>query len=153
MNHNLYTLGYLSGPVDAEATIQAMNDISSGNVPVDHTYETTSNDDLVDTAGKLAGSSVDSSLAKVSQLMQSTEVQDTLKSMGLDVVVKNTSREAVKNILSLLGVWYVTGFAKEHLRNKYVLGGLGVTVLAFYMMSGKSEANTVAKELNSQKLA
>lgn len=149
MEHNLYTLGFLRGPVDGEGQPLDMNTTSTGNETGNEIYNMTSNEDLVNTAGDIAGNSVDTSLSKVAQLMQSAEVQETMKSMGLDVVVKNTSREAVKNILALMGVWYVSGMVKNSFKNKYVLGGVGI--LAGYLYFRSTESTEVMKELNSSK--
>lgn len=150
MNQNLYTLGYLKGPVESTEYVQDVSTTSSGEETGNQIYTMAPTDDLVNTAGELAGNSVDSSLSKVSQLMQSEEVQETMKSLGLDVVVKNTSREAVKNVLALMGIWYVSGLVKNTFKNKYVLGGVGLTAAVLYFRS--SESTQVMKELNSSKL-
>ena len=80
------------------------------------------------TLSNLASSSVDSTLSKAGQIASSEEIQQFIKDQGLEPYLKDVTKDRVKNILSLFGLWYISKLFK----NKYVLVGTGV--LAVYIL-------------------
>lgn len=83
---------------------------------------------IVSTFSNMASSSVESTLSKAGQLASSQEVQQFIKEQGLEPYLKDVTKDRVKNILSLFGLWYVTKLFK----NKFVLAGAGA--LAVYVL-------------------
>ena len=145
MHYVRHSFGSLESTIDSEGNALPVNTASSSQEEV----ISTANADLVNTAGELAKTSVDNTLSKVSELLSSNEVQETLKSMGLDMVVKNTSREAVKNVLSLLGVWYASSLLKTAIKSKFILLGVGALAVGVYLKG--NESLDIMKSLNSKK--
>ena len=145
MEQNLFTLGYLSNTFGATETSLEDPTQSPGQDEYQETEysldETEPSGELLETANNLAANSVDITLDKAASLLNSNEVKSLLKDYGLDVVVKNTSRDMVKNTLALMGCWYATKLIK----NKYTLVTLA-SVAAFLYLRGPS-ATTNSKTL------
>lgn len=80
------------------------------------------------TLSNLASSSVESTLDKAGKVASSEEIQQFIKDQGLEPYLKDVTKDRVKNILSLFGLWYISKLFK----NKYVLVGTGV--LAVYIL-------------------
>lgn len=83
---------------------------------------------LISTVSNIASSSVETTLTKAGQFASSQEVQDFIREQGLEPYLKDVTKDRIKNILSLFGLWYVT----KLLRNKFVLVGAGA--LAVYVL-------------------
>jgi hypothetical protein len=83
---------------------------------------------IVGTASDVASSSVDMALSKAGQFAQSEQVQSFIKEQGLEPYLKDVTKDRVKNILSLFGLWYITKLFKS----KYAIVGAGA--LAVYVV-------------------
>lgn len=80
------------------------------------------------TVSSIASSSVNTTLDKAAQLAQSEQVQAFIKEQGLEPYLKDVTKDNVKSILSLFGLWYVTKLFKS----KVALVGAGA--LAIYVV-------------------
>jgi hypothetical protein len=107
---------------------------STGNVVITDISATTTDaaqqmqNSLINTFSNMAQSSVDTTLTKAGQFASSQEVQDFITEQGLGPYLKDVTKDRVKNILSLFGLWYVT----KLFRSKVVLAGAGA--LAVYVL-------------------
>jgi len=83
---------------------------------------------IASTASNVAESSVNTTLDKAAQFAQSEQVQSFIKEQGLEPYLKDITKDRVKNVLSLLGLWYVTKLFKS----KFAIVGAGA--LAVYVV-------------------
>jgi len=73
--------------------------------------------------------------------LQSPEVQQMIKTYGLEDYVKNVKQENVKNLLAVVGTYFM--FSKFKKRWPYVLGGLA----ALYAYSKSTSVSSPAPQI------
>lgn len=89
---------------------------------------------LASTASSIASSSVNTTLDKAAQLAQSEQVQAFIKEQGLEPYLKDVTKDNVKSILSLFGLWYVTKLFKSKVA---IIGAGALAVYVLYSNKDK----------------